>query len=206
MMSGSVKSATAEEVDPAVYFGSSGSANSGDDNDRNGGGSIVSAPQGSRCASENGRCNFSGTRDVYYGANGRYAVRSFSNGVDCTNGVFGDPVRGVVKACFVHQGAGTQLGQSWARDGVNGWNVEKANHRGGRLEMHAPGQWTEFDGSGIAGFSFTETGRDEWSVYLNDASRNVQLQIDIHRKMITYGTNGGQRSDLYTINGSWRRR
>lgn len=53
------------------------------------------------CAWENERCNFSGTADVAYGANGRFAYRqTLSGGVDCSNGVFGDPVAGVRKACF----------------------------------------------------------------------------------------------------------
>ena len=42
------------------------------------------------------------------------------------------------------------------------------------------------------------------SVYLDDPSRNVQLQLDLFRKMVTYGTNGGSKSDLYAIIGSSR--
>jgi len=41
-----------------------------------------------------------------------------------------------------------------------------------------------------------ETGRDDWSVYLDDPSRDVQLQIDLHRKWIGYGANSGAKSDL----------
>lgn len=67
----------------------------------NGGG----APAGyTFCAWEGERCSFSGTADVAYGANGRFAYRSgVSGGIDCNNGVFGDPVYGVRKACYFRQ-------------------------------------------------------------------------------------------------------
>ncbi|MDX1569924.1 MAG: hypothetical protein R3200_05510 [Xanthomonadales bacterium] len=90
------------------------------------------------------------------------------------------------------------------QDGVNGRNVVRADHSNGRFEQTANGAWAEFDANGRAGFTFRETGRDDWSVYLNDRSRNVQIQIDIHRKMIRYGTNNGPKQDLYPITRSWR--
>jgi len=54
-----------------------------------------------KCAEEGERCNFSGTQQVYYGANNCYKVKSFTNGVDCNNNNFGDPLPGVHKACYV---------------------------------------------------------------------------------------------------------
>jgi hypothetical protein len=54
-----------------------------------------------QCASENQNCSFSGIASVAYGANGVFAYGSFTNGTACSNGVFGDPDNGVVKACFV---------------------------------------------------------------------------------------------------------
>lgn len=51
------------------------------------------------CANENGACNFSGTRQVRYGANGSYYYRTFTNYTQCSNAVFGDPLFGVVKQC-----------------------------------------------------------------------------------------------------------
>jgi Beta-1,3-glucanase len=54
-----------------------------------------------QCASENQNCSFSGTAAVAYGANGQYAYGSFTNGVSCSNGVFGDPNYGVGKSCYV---------------------------------------------------------------------------------------------------------
>lgn len=53
------------------------------------------------CASEGQRCNFSGSKDVAYGANGQFVYRSgITGGVDCNNAVFGDPISGVAKACY----------------------------------------------------------------------------------------------------------
>jgi chitodextrinase len=52
------------------------------------------------CATEGRSCLFSGSREVRYGANGRWtSTRTFSGGVACTNQVFGDPLYGVVKSC-----------------------------------------------------------------------------------------------------------
>jgi len=53
------------------------------------------------CANENQRCNFSGTKDVAYGANGSFNYKyNISGGIDCNNGTFGDPISGVGKACY----------------------------------------------------------------------------------------------------------
>jgi|GEM_PF-3264269 len=53
------------------------------------------------CANENQRCNFSGTKDVAYGANGSFNYKyNISGGIDCNNGTFGDPIPGVGKACY----------------------------------------------------------------------------------------------------------
>ncbi|OGM97348.1 MAG: hypothetical protein A2735_03190 [Candidatus Yanofskybacteria bacterium RIFCSPHIGHO2_01_FULL_41_21] len=53
------------------------------------------------CAGENQYCSFSGTRNVQYGANGVYVYRTFTNGVNCSNAVFGDPIFGVAKRCSI---------------------------------------------------------------------------------------------------------
>lgn len=51
------------------------------------------------CASENGSCNFTGTKTVRYGANSTFTSGSYTDGVACSNSVFGDPLFGVAKAC-----------------------------------------------------------------------------------------------------------
>ena len=52
------------------------------------------------CGAENQTCAFTGTREVAFGVNGHYFYGSFTNSTPCTTGVFGDPLYGVVKACF----------------------------------------------------------------------------------------------------------
>jgi hypothetical protein len=51
------------------------------------------------CANEMQQCNFSGTKQVRFGANGVYHYGTFTGGVPCVNAAFGDPINGVVKHC-----------------------------------------------------------------------------------------------------------
>ncbi len=53
------------------------------------------------CAQENGICGFSGTKDVAYGANGRFAYKTVTNSIPCNNNIFGDPIFGTFKACYI---------------------------------------------------------------------------------------------------------
>lgn len=64
-------------------------------------GATSTAPSASwvDCAQEGGICNFSGTRDVRYGAGASFAVKSATSSIACTNAVFGDPIQGTVKSC-----------------------------------------------------------------------------------------------------------
>lgn len=85
---------------------------------------------------------------------------------------------------------------------VNGWNTTYVQMSGGHYAKQPDGSWAEFNLAGQVTFRFVETQRDEWSVYLNDPSRNVQIQLDLFRRKVGYGTNGGPRSDLYDITGA----
>lgn len=84
---------------------------------------------------------------------------------------------------------------------VTGSNVGLVRHPGGSLEMQG-GQWLEKDSTGRTTFRFQERGRDEWSVYLDDVSRNVKLQLDLYQKQILYGSGDGPMSPLYQITGA----
>jgi len=56
------------------------------------------------CASETGTCSFSGTRIVRYVSmsdSSKYFEQEHTDGVDCNNGVFGDPHVGTLKKCFI---------------------------------------------------------------------------------------------------------
>jgi alpha-L-rhamnosidase len=65
-------------------------------------GPVTTGPAGSAyCAPENGLCSFGGTRTVAYGAGSTFVTKSLTGGVMCGNAVFGDPVFGTVKGCFL---------------------------------------------------------------------------------------------------------
>lgn len=54
------------------------------------------------CAAEAGTCSFTGYgRNIAYGANGAFIYRVFSTSTPCSNSVFGDPIGGVAKSCYV---------------------------------------------------------------------------------------------------------
>ncbi len=55
----------------------------------------------SQCASENATCSFLGTMTVAFGANGSYNYATETNGTSCSNSVFGDPIFGTVKGCYL---------------------------------------------------------------------------------------------------------
>jgi hypothetical protein len=60
---------------------------------------LPSSGEWTPCASEMQQCNFSGTKQVRYGANGIYNYGIFTGGVLCANSIFGDAVNGVIKHC-----------------------------------------------------------------------------------------------------------
>ena len=47
-------------------------------------------------------------------------------------------------------------------------------------------RWIETGADGAKRFSFEETGRDEWSVYLNDATRGMNVQLDLYLKEVKF--------------------
>ena len=60
---------------------------------------IAPAADWTFCTNETQFCSFSGTKVVRYGANSNFYQQILSNGVSCTNAVFGDPIVGTVKHC-----------------------------------------------------------------------------------------------------------
>ena len=63
-------------------------------------GSLPNGFSTTACAYENGTCNFSGILQVAYGANNSWNFVSASNGVLCSNTIFGDPAVGTGKSCY----------------------------------------------------------------------------------------------------------
>lgn len=90
---------------------------------------------------------------------------------------------------------------------VDGSNLARVDFAGGWFELRG-GRWAEYGLDGRPRFHFEETGRDEWSVYMIDRSRDVAIQLDVHRRMVTFSENGRGRTDLYPITevtASWQR-
>jgi hypothetical protein len=61
--------------------------------------SSASAGTWTFCANENNECSFTGTRQVQYGANGKYVYKTFNGGTECDNAVFGNPNSGATNIC-----------------------------------------------------------------------------------------------------------
>jgi len=82
--------------------------------------------------------------------------------------------------------------------GTNGINVNYveypvSNGSTGYLKQVSAISWQESNSNGTGTNAFTETGRDEWSVYLNK-SDGSKLQLDLHTSKVKY--NG---ANLYNI-------
>jgi hypothetical protein len=81
---------------------------------------------------------------------------------------------------------------------IKGNNVKVVTHSVGSFIDLGNGIWGEADLQKKIRFNFQETARDEWSVYLLDKSRNVNIQLDLFRKKIVY-SDINNKFDLYTI-------
>lgn len=100
---------------------------------------------------------------------------------------------------------------------VNGRNVNMvvfgtADAESGSFRLAAPGgEWVETGvDHGQIRFRFRETGRDDWSVYLRDASRGVRIQLDLHTKKVMYSDGGSPNPraqyairDAYAKTNGW---
>jgi hypothetical protein len=73
----------------------------------------------------------------------------------------------------------------------------------GRFIQSAPSAWLEQNTDKLTTFSFQESYRDEWSVYLFDPSRNVNIAIDLHLNQVKYrDLSSPDYRKLYAINGA----
>lgn len=81
-------------------------------------------------------------------------------------------------------------------------NVLEFGDNSGKLGIFrqiSKNQWIEQNKQGEQTFSFNQTQRDDWSVYLLDSSRNVRLQLDLHRKVVSYSDPQTPLRDQYKI-------
>lgn len=99
----------------------------------------------------------------------------------------------VALAGFAQQAAGQDgWTVTWASAGQNGKEVSQFHQNG-------PKNWYEMSSTGGGTFPFEETGRDDTSVYLYDASRKMKLQIDLQSGKIYYSDANNSRAALYDI-------
>lgn len=75
----------------------------------------------------------------------------------------------------------------------------------GEFRQVGPRSWVELNARREVTSRFDEERRDDWSVYLHDASRSVWLQLDLHRAVVGYRDTGEQR-DQYQIESASGRR
>ena len=59
--------------------------------------------------------------------------------------------------------------------------------------------WAEQSSGGKVRFTFAETARDDWSVYLHDASRDTKVQLDLFRGKVLVGQGTTKPADFYSI-------
>jgi len=81
---------------------------------------------------------------------------------------------------------------------TNGRNVNKVNYAKGSFTENTAGKWIENATNGER-FTFAETNRDDWSVYLYDKSRDISIQLDLYKKKIIIYWDRSERRDLYSI-------
>lgn len=91
--------------------------------------------------------------------------------------------------------------------GTHGRNVTQITYSTGtyamgRFEQTHNNQWVEYSDHNNSRFDFLERTRDDWSVYLYDASRDVYIQLDLHRKKVIYRQGNQAAVDIYNIIGS----
>ncbi|WP_068411709.1 MliC family protein [Labrenzia sp. OB1] len=109
------------------------------------------------------------------------------------------PYPTIYKVCAPRQPAVNSPAKPNAQIPVNGYNVSQVFHSNGSFSQAGGGQWEELNTQGRVAFLFQEQNRDEWSVYLFDASRSVSLQLDLHRKQVMYGIGNQGKTPLYAI-------
>lgn len=81
---------------------------------------------------------------------------------------------------------------------TKGENVNYVQYPNGNFKQTSNQTWTETDPN-RNNHIFTETGRDEWSVYMIDRSRDITIQLDLYMKEIYIYYDRPNRRVLYKI-------
>jgi len=86
-----------------------------------------------------------------------------------------------------------------AEDGRSVALVEfRAPHGVGVFRLIGEKRWVE-ESKGGDTHNFIETTRDDWSVYLLDAARNLRIVLDLHRELVLYAVGDAEPGPLYPL-------
>ena len=175
--------------------------------------STNSATDWTVCAGEGGQCSCP-NGVVRYGANGRYATtRDVSTSIGCNNGVFGDPIYGIVKKCecktqttnLISQGGGgggsrNSYGVAAGGGGGGGGHGPEANYvgaassgsggKGGNPNIRYTG------GGGGGGANVGNKNGVDGSGKAGQGGTGVY--IDINGSSVGYGGGGGGGTYIQT--------
>jgi hypothetical protein len=114
----------------------------------------------SLCAAEAQQCNFTGSAQVVYGARTTWtSPRSFTGGVACNNTTFGDPLRGVVKACYA-QAAPAPATATWTQIASEGQAFSVSGTKVVRFGVAWAGVWVSKNVTGAGTCDATFFGTD----------------------------------------------
>lgn len=97
-------------------------------------------------------------------------------------------------------GFGSGAGAQTVVNGRNVTSIVTTDDTTIRLEPVA--QWKEVAKDGKVLGEFKESIRDDWSVYLHDATRHVDLQIDLNLKKVVLTDSNKKKLDLYAVKTS----
>jgi len=155
------------------------------------------------CSKENEACTFGGTQNVAYGANGVFRIKlGVSGGIACNDDTFGDPLVGVVKACYVSAATtATQQAQFAATAGGTGAQSSAPQHsldepKPRNAKQLVPGQ--PQDGTLSGG------GQDNYSVTLS-AGQYIKIAVDQRGVDVTVSllsSDGTMLANVDTMNGT----
>lgn len=133
------------------------------------------------CAGENNPCNFTGTKEVRYGANGSYVYGTYTNTVMCSNNGFGvDPAPGYYKTCDVNMASSGGGGDTQAPTAPSGLTSPSKTANSVNLS------WTaSTDNAGVTGYNIyngstlagTTTGATTYTVTGLTASTTYSFTV-----------------------------
>jgi type IV pilus assembly protein PilY1 len=88
------------------------------------------------CSAENTNCEFTGVKEVWYGARNSWRVVPAQGGIACNNTTFGDPIGGTLKSCYTrtYSGSWQPQGTGLNSDGYFYSRVQVCNAAGATLQ------------------------------------------------------------------------